>query len=455
MLRLAFGQIRIGPMSFLGLATALFMAVTAITLFGSLFAAGIAGPAPRGNQPGLAVIGGAFGQIVVLISLFVVVSTLSFAVRQQHRELALLRVVAATPAQVRRLVRWQVLAVVLIVSPAGWVAGAAGARWFLHAVIARDLAPAGDAVPGSPLPMLAASVLTLVIGVISAAVATRRISRIAPAAALTESATHAGRIGWPRILAGVLALSGGAAFCLFITGQPASKSADGTLLASFILMVGTALLGPLLATAAVAALGVPVTVIARRAGWLASSNLRGYAHRLSSAVVPMILLVGLSCTFLFVGATIAQVSRQLTPGQLTSVNSPADVWLRQVELTVLVCFGGISAVNTLAALTAERRREFALLRLIGATRRQLARMLSAETLLLAAVGAGLGTTIAIATATAFSQTLPGSPLPSMPMGSFGLIVGGAAALTALGVLTTGTWATSGPATELVAGYDGD
>jgi putative ABC transport system permease protein len=455
MLRLALAQIRIRPMAFAGLATALFMAETAITLFGSLFAAGVTGPAPQGNQPGLAVIGGAFGEIVVLVSFFVVASTLGFAVRQQHQELALLRIAAATPAQVRRLVRWQAAAVVLAVSPAAWAAGAVGARWFLRAVITRNLAPVGDAVPGSPLPLLIAVVVTLFIAAVAAAAAARRISRIAPSAALTEAATYPARTGWPRVLAGALALAGGTVFCAFIAGQPANKSADGALLAAFILMAGTALLGPPVAGAIVTILGTPVRLIARQAGWLADSNLRGYAHRLSSAVIPMILLVALSGTFVFVGATVSGVSRQLTPGQLSTVNSPTDVWLRQVELGVLVCFGGISTLNTLAALTAARRREFALLRLIGATRRQLARMLCAETLLIAAVGVAVGAPIAISVTAAFSQTLPGAPLPSVPAGTFGSIAGGVVALTALGILTAGPWATSGRATELVAGHGAD
>ena len=165
-------------------------------------------------------------------------------------------------------------------------------------------------------------------------------------------------------------------------------------------------------------------------------------------MIPVALLVGLSSTLLFVSDTIAHAA--LSSSELAIVNSQTNVWLRDVELGLLVCFGAVATVNTLAALTAERRREFALLRLVGATRRQLGRMLCTETLVIALLGVVLGCAIGSATATAFAHTLPGSPLPSVASMTYGLIVLGAFLLTALGVLATGIRATSGSAAEVVA-----
>ena len=100
--------------------------------------------------------------------------------------------------------------------------------------------------------------------------------------------------------------------------------------------------------------------------WIAAINLRGHAHRLSSAVVPIALLVGLSTTFLAITGTIGHA---VPDSALNSVNSQSDIWLRGVELAMLACFGAVSTLNTLVSLTAARRREYALLMLIGATRR--------------------------------------------------------------------------------------
>ncbi|MCO5970788.1 FtsX-like permease family protein [Actinoallomurus soli] len=454
MLRLAFGQIRTRPATFAGLATALFMAVTAITLFGSLIAASVVSPPAHGSQPGLVVIGGAFGEIAMLVALFVVVNTLGFAIRQQHRDLALLRTVAATPGQVRGLVRRQVLIVVSLVSPAGWAAGTLGAHRFLAALVARDLVPAGSRIPFTPVPAAAGSVLSLGLGTLAAVVAARPVCRITPAVALGESVGGDRRADPIRTPVGLLALAGGGVLCLAIARQPPDKAGQGALLATLVFLVAVALLGPLFTVAVVTVLGLPLRAVAPRSGRLADANLRGYAARLSSAVVPLALLTSLACVFLSLGDTVRDASRHLAGTELASVTSAADIWLRQVELIILVCFGGVSTVNTLAALTAARRREFALLTLVGATRRQLVSMLCAECLLITAVGTLTGTAVAGATVTSFSVTLPGSPLPSMDPGGYGRIAVGVAVLAALGILLTGLRATSGPATETVAGQRG-
>ncbi|MFF0259422.1 hypothetical protein ACFYR2_11415 [Streptomyces microflavus] len=61
--------------------------------------------------------------------------------------------------------------------------------------------------------------------------------------------------------------------------------------------------------------------LAPGAGWLANANLRGYARRLSSAVVPVALLVGLSGTMLIMTST----AEHATNSTATSVTSATDV----------------------------------------------------------------------------------------------------------------------------------
>ncbi|MGW3497395.1 FtsX-like permease family protein [Streptomyces sp. NPDC001020] len=450
---LALGQIRRRPASFAGLAVALLLAVATVTLFGLLFAAEATVPVAARKAaagPGLMVIAGAFGEISVLVAFFVVVNALGFAVRQQYRELALLRTIAATPRQVRRLVRGQVVAITLLVAVPGWVTGASAARRLLAELRQRGMAGPSVRVPWTPVPMLVALAAALAVGLVASAVAARRISRIAPAAALTASSTEYGRTGAPRLLAGIGALTGGGLLLRLAATRPAEqldKAGQAALLGSLVLLVAVALAGPLTARALAAALGAPIRALTPGAGWLADANLRGYARRLSSAVVPVALLVGLSGTMLLMTRTAGHAS-SLTPN---SVTSATDVWLRQAELTLLVCFSAVSTVNTLVALTADRRREFALLRLVGATRRQLLRMLAAEAALTTAVGVLLGAAVAAAASAAFSTAVTGSAMPVVPVAACWWIVAGAAALTVPGILGTGLWAVRGPAAELVGG----
>ncbi|SDU36903.1 putative ABC transport system permease protein [Jiangella alkaliphila] len=83
---------------------------------------------------------------------------------------------------------------------------------------------------------------------------------------------------------------------------------------------------------------------------------------------------------------------------------------------MIVAYAAISVINVLSASTGARRREFGLQRLTGATRAQVLRMVSAEGVLVAAVGITLGTLASVATLVPFSlaradQLTPsGSPL---------------------------------------------
>ncbi|MFD6246331.1 FtsX-like permease family protein [Streptomyces roseolus] len=453
---LALGQMRRRPAAFLCLAAALFLAVATVTLFGSLMAAELAAPAgaptaPTG--PGLMVISAAFGEIAVLVAFFVVINALGFAVRQQHRELALLRTIAATPGQVRRLVRLQAVVTTLLVGAPAGLAGTFAAHRFLAELARRDMAAPGVRIPATPLPALVAVAVTLLVGVAAAAVAVRRISRMAPAAATTAGSAEHARTGVPRLLLGVATLTGGAMLLRLAATRPpeaADKAGQAALLSSLVLMVALALIGPPAATVLVAALGLPLRALARCSGWLADANLRGYAHRLSAAVVPVALLVGLSGTMSIMTNTAEHAARAANPA-LATVTSTTDVWLRQAEMALLVCFAAVSVVNTLVALTLDRRREFGLLTLIGTTRRRLLHMVGVEAVLITAVGVVLGALVASAASAAFSRAVTGSWVPSVPVAACGWIVAGAAALTLPGILGPGLRAVAGPAVEAAGG----
>ncbi|MFE7588487.1 FtsX-like permease family protein [Kitasatospora sp. NPDC057512] len=458
-LSLSVGQIRRRPASFAGLGTALFLAVAAVTLFGSLVAAQVTAPAAVARTavsgPGLVLIAGAFGEIAVLVALFVVVNALGFTLRQQHRDLALLRTVAATPRQVRRVVRAQVVATTLLVAVPGGLVGFLAARAFLAALQRRGMAAPGLRIPGAPVPALIGLAVALLVGLAASAVAVRRVTRPAPAAALTEGAGGPRRTSVPRVLAGLGVLAGGGLLLRLAASRPAGeldKAGQASLLGSLVLLVAVGLLGPVAARVLAAVLGAPARVLAPRAGWLADANLRGYAARLSSAVVPVALLVGLSGTLLILTGTAEHVVR--ATGAATSVTKQSDIWLREAELGLLVCFAAVSTVNTLVALTADRRREFALLRLVGATRRQLLRMLGVEAVLTTAIGVLLGAAVAAAASGAFSLAVTGSMVPVVPGAACAWVVLGAVVLTVPGIVGTGLWAVGGSAVGATGGERG-
>ena len=111
-----------------------------------------------------------------------------------------------------------------------------------------------------------------------------------------------------------------------------------------------------------------------------------------------------------------------------------DAWITFAVVSVILAYAAMSLVNSLVAALGGRRRELTLLRLAGATRRQVRRMLEAEALLVAAVGAIAGTAVAVAGLIPLSVATSGSPLPSGPVWVFVALLVLVAALVLLPTL---------------------
>ncbi|MEV7421730.1 FtsX-like permease family protein [Streptomyces sp. NPDC091212] len=108
----------------------------------------------------------------------------------------------------------------------------------------------------------------------------------------------------------------------------------------------------------------------------------------------------------------------------------ANAWLNRLLLGVLLGYVALSVATTLVTVTTGRARELALLRLVGGTRRQVARMLAIETALLSGIAVALGTLVAAVPLVVLALSLTGTPLPSGPPWVFAAIVA-AAVLTAV------------------------
>ncbi|AJE43644.1 ABC transporter permease [Streptomyces nodosus] len=107
-----------------------------------------------------------------------------------------------------------------------------------------------------------------------------------------------------------------------------------------------------------------------------------------------------------------------------------NAWANATMAGVLGGFAAVAAVNTLVMTVLDRRRELGMLRLVGATGRQVMDMLRWEGLLVAVSGIVLGTAIAAATLTPMMRGLTGEDpyIPPLVYGAF------AAAATVLALL---------------------
>ncbi|MDQ0831988.1 putative ABC transport system permease protein [Streptomyces achromogenes] len=256
--------------------------------------------------------GGAMGGTSLLVAILVVVGTFALSVQQRLRELALLRAVAATSGQIRRLLGREALIVGAGAGTAGALAGLPLGGWLHGRFVALGAVPDTLQHTVGVFPPLAAVTATLFGAWAAARIASRRVARIRPAEALAEARAERTRPAWGRLLAGLLLLAGGAVLVALLSvlhTEPASTPV--TFLAVVVLSTSVALLGPLLVTAAALLLTGPLRLTGP-GGRLATANLRGNAARMASVVTPLTLLIGMTCTVLFVQPTLGDAARAQT-----------------------------------------------------------------------------------------------------------------------------------------------
>jgi putative ABC transport system permease protein len=136
------------------------------------------------------------------------------------------------------------------------------------------------------------------------------------------------------------------------------------------------------------------------AGGAAGATLRSGLERLAAALPPEVVTRGR-----YVHDRSAELRRQ----------SHAVYTL----LGVVILFAAVAAVNALSMAISERARELELLRLVGATRRQLTRMVQLELLVIVAFATVLGALTAAPGLVAFSYGKTGSLVPAVPAWLFG------------------------------------
>ncbi|MEV6109313.1 FtsX-like permease family protein [Streptomyces sp. NPDC051940] len=98
-------------------------------------------------------------------------------------------------------------------------------------------------------------------------------------------------------------------------------------------------------------------------------------------------------------------------------------------IAMIVAYTAISVVNSLVLSVGDRRREFGMQRLVGATKAQVLRTLTVEALVVAAIGVALGTLAASTSLVPFAHAAAGGWLPTGPWWIYGAVVAGAAALS--------------------------
>jgi putative ABC transport system permease protein len=260
----------------------------------------------------------AFGGLAMFIAIFVVASTLGLSIQQREREIALLRAVAATPGQIRRMVAWEAVIVALVGSAAGIWPGIVLGRTLAQGLMRHGIVPPNFTLSYDWLPAAAAIVGGVAAALLAVLAAGRRAARVPPTLALADAAAEPRRLGPGRVIGGLLALAGAVPlFAVSATTTAPDTAAATSELNAIFLVVAAAFLGPIVPYVVARLLAPPLAAFSPVGGFLAAANLGAATRRFSSASTPLVLTVALSCTLFFSTTTIDHATSQQRQAGLT------------------------------------------------------------------------------------------------------------------------------------------
>lgn len=244
-----------------------------------------------------------FAGVAVLVATFSIHNTFSVVAAQRQREWALLRAVGATRGQVVRSTAAEVLVVGFVASLIG-----IGAGLGLATLLRAALDGMGLELPTGSLGLTGGTVAVgLVVGVLATLVAglgpVVATSRIRPIAALRAGAAERLHIGRLRSGIGATLLVGGG---LLMIG-PGLGWWDGPVVRVGIgalgVLVGTVLLGPVLAVPVTRILGAPVAALRGAPGRLARGNATRNPRRTARMATALLVGVGVVTVFMVFGSS--------------------------------------------------------------------------------------------------------------------------------------------------------
>ncbi|MGW1506163.1 FtsX-like permease family protein [Streptomyces mirabilis] len=451
MMSLALRSLRHRAGGFLASFLVMFLGATMLMSFASMLDTAQDKAVDASSEETLTTLASVVGGWGLLLVVFAVTSTLTLSVQQRSSDMALLRSAGATPGQVGRMIMGEaaVLSVLASLFAVPWAVF--GGQALLDVLIDTDQVVPAVSYHFGPIALGMGMGITFVAATLAASLAARRTARMRVAQAAAEAATGTRRLGRIRIAAAVLFLAGGINLGVLTVVLEHKKTAEimqtaGS--ASILVAIGLALLAPLLIRAVTALLGGPLQRLTGVSGYLTVQNVRRRADRLGTVLMPVILFVGIGTGTFYMQAI---ENAATTAEGITKTTEQRNIeTLNFVVIGTVVLFACIMLVNVLIAATTHRGREFGQQRLIGATPRQVLRMVAAEGVVLALTGVLFGSIAALATVLPFTVARTEDVVPDTSLTIYLTIVAIAAGVTLLASTATARRRLRTPAVEAVA-----
>jgi putative ABC transport system permease protein len=244
-----------------------------------------------------------FAAIALFVATFIINNTFSILVAQRTRELALLRALGASRAQVRASVVGEAMALGVVASIAGLGLGvglAMGLKGLLSA-IGMNLPTTGLAVPVTTV--WASFGVGVLVTVAASLLPARRASRIPPMAAMAAAATESPPTGNVRPAIGGLLLIGGTIAVVATLATATTTALTPVALGSLAAFVGVAVLAPRISGPVVAVLGAPFARFRGEAGRLARQNALRNPRRTAATSSALMIGVALVATITIIAAS--------------------------------------------------------------------------------------------------------------------------------------------------------
>jgi putative ABC transport system permease protein len=290
----------------------------------------------------------AFAGIAVFVGAFVIQNTFRITVAQRIRELALLRAVGATGAQVTRMVLMEAVLLAVLASAIGVVAGVGVAE-----LIKSGMDLLGLGVPDGPLTVMPRTVVVamsvgVVVTLVSALIPARRAAAIPPVAAMSEVGARTTRRSLRNraIVGSALAVLGAVAMAIGLLLENGSSLAMVSTGAVGVFL-GMSTLAPLLAGPLAKVLSSPLRGIT---GKLARENTirqpRRTASTASALMIGVALVAFVSIFAASVKASVGENIAESFPADLSFTSSNVNVGVSQAVVAELNDVDGFDAVSS-------------------------------------------------------------------------------------------------------------
>src|ERR1700680_278372 len=246
MLALALATLRYRTSGFAASLVAVFLGATIVMGFAALLdtALGVTGESRKTLITIASVIGG-WGLILVV---FAVASTLTLSVRQRSAEMALLKNVGATPAQISWMIVGETILVTLAGTALAILPAALAGRLLLTVLASTHQVGAGVAYRFGPATLSVGLGITLAAATIAAILAAARITRMRAVESVVTASADRMPMGMAQIVLAGLLIAGGLGLGILTAASHGKgyKTMQTAGPACVLAAIGLALLGPVL-----------------------------------------------------------------------------------------------------------------------------------------------------------------------------------------------------------------